>query len=117
MEYNLLKGTTAQKLNDHNYLAWSRWVKSILVARGHWKVVQGVYVKLEVMAVEGIDTQVSIDNLEKWESVNQKAWADIYSSCTPADSTHYADETVKELWDCLENTKKLKGKMYYRSQL
>ena len=81
MEYDMLKGTLPQKLNDNNYLTWTRWIRSILVARGHWKVVDRTYPKPVTILVDSKEMQGSKDAMEKWEAVNRKAWTDIVSVC------------------------------------
>lgn len=120
MAYSEPKATNALKLNDHNYIQWAVQVKSFLVARGHWRIVNGRYkrpIKRYINGKDGEETEESLEEEEDWQKMDQKAWYDIKAFCEPADAIFYKAETAREFWNHLEKTKKPKGTTFYLSQI
>ena len=73
MDYEGLKGTTALKLNESNYISWAELVQAYLEARDHWEVINRTYIKPVKVEVNDTETQESKEDIKKWRRTDRKA--------------------------------------------
>ena len=116
-KWELPTGPNTLKLDDNNYLEWSRYVQSMLEAKNRWKVVEGTYMEPKAKMVNGKEVLPSEEEVTEWRVADRRSWGDLTRYCNPSDYSFYKKETAKELWDRLEKTKKPKGNTFYRTQI